>query len=191
MICCFFATILTFRNLGQDYLVHVFGLVQPAPAKYLSLTSSIALVITPIVGLVLSRAKGKKLAVTGGMLLLLLGLLILLHGSKARAAIPLSMVLIGVGFGVVPVALWSAVGEIVPKARVSGAFAFLMASLNVAAAATGYGVGFVSTVLGPQSMSGVLSWIAGVGVILSLIWLSIERKVGPSGLTNPTPVARV
>jgi predicted MFS family arabinose efflux permease len=176
LACSFNASILTFRSLGQDFMIRVFHLLQPIPADYMSITTLIPLFLTPIAGAFLSWIRAPRIVVFLGMLMLLMGFLFLSGHFQSGKLLLLGVVLIGVSYAVVPVALWSSVSDVVPKSNLGTGFAIIMASLNAAAALTGYVGGWFETRDGVRSLLIVLSSIAALGVLVSIVWLRTDRQ---------------
>jgi MFS family permease len=127
----FFASIMLFRTLGIDYLVHEFVITSQKASSMISISSLIPFAASPLFGKLADRTRAHVVLITAGSFFLLPAWIAIGLNHRLSLLTTLSFVTIGLCYAAVPANMWAFVEQVVPPSKLGFAYAKILAVVNL------------------------------------------------------------
>lgn len=174
----FYACVLPFMNLAPKFLIDVYNIPRDQAGWYVSIISVVAIVLSPVLGLILDRVGYRIYLIQVGLVSLILAYALLLMPQHVQSPIP-SLVLLGVSFSVVPAAVWPCIAILIPARFFGTAYGIMEALLNTADAGLFYGLGYLFSDNGDHfAPLFMFMWLSCLGWLVSMVWLTLDLRHG-------------
>jgi len=177
VVCFFYAAMFPFTSTLTSLLQFRYGYIEADAAHITSMLPLIALILTPIFGLVVSRI-GHRITLT------IVGLIIMI-GSNAimfsTTWLPLPYIFgVGVGFALVPAAVWPCLPLIVEEKHIGTAFGLVQSLDNAGMLLSYYSQGLVKYMFEDNAAYALMFFTAllVVSLIASIVWFAHDQKKG-------------
>lgn len=191
LICvAFYAGIFPFQTFAQKFFVEARGATSERAAMLVGIVTVVAMVTTPLFGLLTDRIGRRSLLLIFGCTLLT-PVYVLMMVPEIPLTIP--MLLMGLAFSLVPAVLWPFVMLIVPPRRLGRALGLMSMMQSIGLTGFNLMIGWANDVAqaGPANPSGYQLGL-GLFTVASVSALGFafalhhhERKSNPYGLESP------
>jgi MFS family permease len=180
----FYAGIYPFQTFAQKFFIEAHGASASRAALLVGIPTAIAMVTTPLFGLLVDRIGHRARCMALGTALLVPSYLLMAY-SHLDLVVPVAMM--GVAFSLVPAVMWPSVMLIIPQAKLGKAFGLMSLIQSLGLTGFNFLIGWANDAqraseanpagyrLGMWLFSG--SVLLGLGFAI-LLWL---RERGPSG----------
>ena len=127
LLCVFFyCCVIRFKKFGTSILIPLFGMELETATWMLSMIPFFTIVFTPLFGALVDRTgKATTWMITGSLLVLASHLLITFAPQGVAAYGYVAIALLGIGYSLVPSAMWPSVPKIVPEKNLGTAFSLI------------------------------------------------------------------
>ncbi|MDE6147820.1 MAG: MFS transporter [Bacteroidales bacterium] len=127
LLCVFFyCCVIRFKKFGTSILIPLFGMELETATWMLSMIPFFTIVFTPLFGALVDRTgKATTWMITGSLLVLASHLLITFAPQGTAAYGYVAIALLGIGYSLVPSAMWPSVPKIVPEKNLGTAFSLI------------------------------------------------------------------
>ena len=127
LLCVFFyCCVIRFKKFGTSILIPLFGMELETATWMLSMIPFFTIVFTPLFGALVDRTGRATLWMTVGSALVLISPLIIVFAPRGVAEYGyVSIALLGIGYSLVPSAMWPSVPKIVPEKNLGTAFSLI------------------------------------------------------------------
>lgn len=127
LLCVFFyCCVIRFKKFGTSILIPLFGMELETATWMLSMIPFFTIVFTPLFGALVDRTGRATLWMTVGSALVLISHLIIVFAPRGVAEYGyVSIALLGIGYSLVPSAMWPSVPKIVPEKNLGTAFSLI------------------------------------------------------------------
>ena len=180
----FYAGIFPFQTFAQKFFIEAHGVTASRAAMLVGIPTVIAMVATPLFGLLVDRIGRRTLLMLVGTALLAPTYLMLGYG---RQGLVLPVVLMGIAFALVPAVMWPAVILIVPQGSLGKAFGLmsLIQSIGLMGFNTLIGWANDAARAGEANPAGyhLGMWLFTGSLLLGLLFAFLLRRqeLGPDG----------
>lgn len=157
LLCVFFySCVFPFQKYGVSILANKFLLSAQAASVMIGLLPIGAIIFTPIFGTIVdSRGKSTLLMIIGSFIVLFVHLIFAFAPSSPIFGY-LTVIVLGVGFSLVPAAMWPAVPKIIPISKLGTAYSLIYWVQNIGL----WGVPILVGIITEATNPGVSSMIA-------------------------------
>ena len=180
----FYAGIFPFQTFAQKFLIEARGVTAYQASVLVGIPTVIAMVGSPLFGLLVDRVGRRALFMAAGTALLVPTYLLLGYG---HLGLYLPMVMMGVAFALVPSVMWPAVMLIVPREELGKAFGLMSMIQSFGLCGFNFLIGWVNDAAGagethPAGYHPGL-WLFTGSVLLGLVFALMlrHRECGPQG----------
>ena len=197
----FYSAVFPFYKYGPDLMVNKFGVSEEWAGWIPSIVPFGTIFLTPLFGSIYDRkGKGATIMILGAVLLIIVHVVYYLPGLTSVYLAFANAILLGIGFSLVPSAMWPSVPKIIPEKQLGSAYAFIFWIQNFGL----WGIPLLIGVVLERTNPGVseamkagedvtynyeTTWLIFVGLtILALFvafWLKAEDKRKGYGLELP------
>ncbi len=127
LLCVFFyCSIISFKKFATAILIPRFGLDVESASIMVSLIPFFTVVFAPLFGFVVDKTgKGTRWMIAGSALVLISHLLIAFAPAGISVLGYLAIALLGIGYSLVPAALWPTVPKIIPEKNLGTAYSMI------------------------------------------------------------------
>jgi len=120
----FYSAVFPFYKYGPDLMVNKYGIGEDFAGLIPSLVPFGTLFLTPFFGnLYDRRGKGASIMILGAVLLILVHVILFIPGLTSPVLAAAAVVVLGIGFSLVPSAMWPSVPKIIPEKQLGTAYA--------------------------------------------------------------------
>lgn len=183
LVCVtFYAGIFPFQTFAQKFFTEAHGAAPDHASLLVGALTVVAMVATPLFGLLADRIGRRTLLLVIGCGLLVPVYLLMAH-TRIHLLVP--MLMMGLAFSLVPAVLWPAVILMVPHARLGKAFGLMSMVQNVGLTAFNYLIGWANdwAGAGPSNPGGYRlgMWLFSATALVSLGFSLLLRlsELGP------------
>ena len=145
LLCVFFyCSIISFKKFATSILIPRFGIPVESASLMVSMIPFFTVVFAPLFGFLVDKSgKETRWMVSGSILVLLAHLLIAFapQGHPAYGYVAIAM--LGIGYSLVPAALWPTVSKIVPEKNLGTAYSLIYWIQNMGMLLVPVAVGFI------------------------------------------------
>lgn len=128
----FYSAVFPFYKYGSDLMVNKFGVSERWGGLFPSLVPFGTMILTPLFGSIFDKkGKGATLMIIGSVLLVIVHIVFYLPFLNHVAIAFFNVIILGVGFSLVPSALWPAVPKIIPERQLGSAYAVIFWIQNI------------------------------------------------------------
>ena len=133
LLCVFFyCCVIRFKKFGTSILIPLFGMELETATWMLSMIPFFTIVFTPLFGALVDKVgKATRWMIVGSSLVLASHLLIAFSPLKVPAMGYLAIAMLGIGYSLVPSAMWPSVPKIVPEKNLGTAFSLIYWIQNI------------------------------------------------------------
>ncbi len=133
LLCVFFyCCVIRFKKFGTSILIPLFGMELETATWMLSMIPFFTIVFTPLFGALVDRTGRATLwMITGSALVLLSHLIIVSAPQGVPAYGYVAIAFLGIGYSLVPSAMWPSVPKIVPEKNLGTAFSLIYRIQNM------------------------------------------------------------
>ncbi|MCT4644628.1 MAG: MFS transporter [Carboxylicivirga sp.] len=122
----FYSAVFPFYKYGPDLMVNKFGVSEQWAGLLPSLVPFGTMFLTPFFGSIYDRkGKGATLMIIGALLLLLVHTIFYLPFLTSVVIAFFNVLILGIGFSLVPSAMWPSVPKIIPEKQLGSAYALI------------------------------------------------------------------
>ncbi len=122
----FYSAVFPFLKFGADLMVNKFGVSESLAGTIPALLPFGNILLTPIFGTIYDRkGKGASIMIMGSILLIIVHTLFAVPFFTSPIIAIVLVLILGVGFSLVPSAMWPSVTKIVPERQLGTAFALI------------------------------------------------------------------
>jgi predicted MFS family arabinose efflux permease len=122
----FYSAVFPFLKYASDLMVNKFGVDPLVAGTIPSLLPFGTILLTPFFGgLYDKKGKGATLMVIGAMLIILVHVLFSVPFLNFKSVAVVLIIILGIGFSLVPSAMWPSVPKIIPEKQLGSAFALI------------------------------------------------------------------
>ncbi|HNX32870.1 MAG TPA: MFS transporter [Holophaga sp.] len=191
LVCVtFYAGIYPFLTFAQKFFVEARGATLGQASLFVGMLTVMAMVLTPLAGLLADRVGRRTLLLGIGTVLLVPAYLLMAY-TRLSLAIP--MALMGLAFSLVPAVLWPAVMLIVPQEKLGKAFGLLSLIQSIGLTGFNFLIGWANDVSGASAANPggyapgmwLFSLTTLAAVIFALLLYRHEKGPGGHGLESP------
>lgn len=199
LLCVFFyCSIISFKKFATSILIPRFGLPVESASLMVSLIPFSTVVFAPLFGSMVDRlGKGTRWMMAGSVLVFAAHLLIAFAPEGASACGYVAIAVLGVGYSLVPAALWPTVSKIVPEKNLGTAYSLIYWIQNMGMLLVPVAVGFIfrnevtdagniiqerSAAFHAELIFIALSMLA---IVVSIIYARLSDKNRELGLDRP------
>ena len=173
----FYAGIFPFQTFAQKFLIEARGVTASRASVLVGIPTVIAMVGSPLFGLLVDRIGRRALFMAGGTALLVPTYLMLGYG---HLGLWVPMVMMGVAFALVPAVMWPAVMLIVPREDLGKAFGLMSMIQSFGLCGFNFLIGWVNDAAGaseahPAGYNPGL-WLFTGSVLLGLVFALLLRR---------------
>ena len=128
----FYSAVFPFLNYAADLMVNKFGVSEKFAGAIPSLLPLGTILLTPIFGNLYDRkGKGASIMIFGSILLILVHALFSIPFLNQQFVAVLLIIVLGIGFSLVPSAMWPSVPKIIPEKQLGSAYALIFWVQNI------------------------------------------------------------
>lgn len=177
VVCFFYAAMFPFTSTLTSLLHSRYGYTTVTAAHITSMLPLIALLFTPIFGLIVSKI-GHRITLTIFGLALMIGSNAIMF-STTWLPLP-SILVVGIGFALVPAAVWPCLPLIVEEKHVGTAFGLIQSIDNAGMLLSYYSQGMVKYMFADNAAYALMFFTAllGVSLIISVSWFVHDHRKG-------------
>ena len=145
LLCVFFyCSIISFKKFATSILIPRFGLPVESASLMVSLIPFSTVVFAPLFGSLVDRVgKGTRWMISGSVLVLAAHLMIAVAPEGVNAYGYIAIAILGIGYSLVPAALWPTVSKIVPDKNLGTAYSLIYWIQNMGMLLVPIAVGFI------------------------------------------------
>ncbi len=122
----FYSSVFPFLKYASDLMVNKFGVDPEFAGSIPALLPFGTMLLTPLFGNIYDRkGKGASIMILGSLLLILVHVLFSIPFLKQTPVAILLIVILGIGFSLVPSAMWPSVPKIIPEKQLGSAYAMI------------------------------------------------------------------
>ena len=127
LLCVFFyCSIISFKKFATAILIPRFGIPVESASLMVSMIPFFTVIFAPLFGLLVDKAgKGTRWMIAGSLLVFISHLIIAFAPQGVAAYGYISIAMLGVGYSLVPAALWPTVAKIVPEKNLGTAYSLI------------------------------------------------------------------
>ncbi len=127
LLCVFFyCSIISFKKFATAILIPRFGIPVESASLMVSMIPFFTVIFAPLFGYLVDKVgKGTRWMIAGSLLVFISHLMIAFAPQGVAAYGYVSIALLGVGYSLVPAALWPTVSKIVPEKNLGTAFSLI------------------------------------------------------------------
>jgi len=197
----FYSAVFPFYKWGPDLMVNKFGVSEQWAGVIPSLVPFGTIFLTPFFGSIYDKkGKGASIMILGSFILVVVHLIYFLPFITSIWIAVLNAILLGIGFSLVPSAMWPSVPKIIPEKQLGTAFATIFWVQNWGLMGIPFAVGVVLDKLNPGVSEAIAAgkpvtydytntWLIFVGLtLLAVVFsylLKAEDKKKGYGLQEP------
>ena len=193
----FYASIFPFLKYSSDLMVNKFGVEETLAGMISSLLPFGTMVLTPIFGNLYDRkGRGTDIMLAGTVIVFVVHLLLSIPFLDSWWLAVLLMVMLGLGFSMLPSALWPAVAVIVPEKQLGTAYGLIFYIQNIGLMVVPGVVGWMLERYGSEyAEDGIKTYdytwpmVLFAFFALSAFWMAVllkkENKIKQYGLDLP------
>ncbi|MBN2728101.1 MAG: MFS transporter [Bacteroidales bacterium] len=197
----FYSAVFPFYKYGPDLMFNKFGVSKDWTGLIPSIVPFGTIFLTPFFGGIYDkRGKGATMMIIGAFILVVVHIIYWMPGITSMYLAFANAILLGIGFSLVPSAMWPSVPKIIPEKQIGSAYAFIFWIQNFGLWGIPLLVGIVLEKTNPGVAESLKSgndvsynyettWLIFVGcTILALLiafWLKAEDKRKGYGLELP------
>ncbi len=128
----FYSAVFPFLNYAADLMVNKFGVSEKFAGAIPSLLPFGTIILTPFFGNLYDRkGKGATIMIIGAMLLIFVHALFSIPVLNQQFVAIVLIIILGVGFSLVPSAMWPSVPKIIPEKQLGSAYALIFWIQNI------------------------------------------------------------
>lgn len=133
LLCVFFyCCIISFRRFATSIIIPRFGIAQDLASTMVALIPFCTMVFTPLFGFVVDhKGRGTRLMLLGSVLVLVAHLVVAFAPRGMAWCGYLGISMLGIGYALVPAAMWPSVPKIVPEKNLGTAFSLVYWIQNI------------------------------------------------------------
>ena len=145
LLCVFFyCSIISFKKFATSILIPRFGIPVETASLMVSMIPFFTVIFAPLFGFMVDKVgKGTKWMIAGSVLVLLAHLMIAFAPQGVSAFGYVAIAMLGVGYSLVPAALWPAIPRIVPEKNLGTAYSLIYWIQNMGMLLVPIAVGFI------------------------------------------------
>lgn len=145
LLCVFFyCSIISFKKFATSILIPRFGIPVETASLMVSMIPFFTVIFAPLFGFMVDKVgKGTKWMIAGSVLVLLAHLMIAFAPQGASVFGYVAIAMLGVGYSLVPAALWPAIPRIVPEKNLGTAYSLIYWIQNMGMLLVPIAVGFI------------------------------------------------
>lgn len=145
LLCVFFyCSIISFKKFATSILIPRFGIPVETASLMVSMIPFFTVIFAPLFGFMVDKiGKGTKWMIAGSVLVLLAHLMIAFAPQGVSAFGYVAIAMLGVGYSLVPAALWPAIPRIVPEKNLGTAYSLIYWIQNMGMLLVPIAVGFI------------------------------------------------
>lgn len=193
----FYSSIFPFLKYASDLMVNKFGIDENLAGMISGLLPFGTMILTPIFGNLYDRkGRGTDIMLAGAVIVLTVHALLAVPFLDSWWLAVFLMIMLGIGFSMLPSALWPAVAVIIPEKQLGTAYGLIFYVQNIGLMSVPYLVGWVLERYCVVYTSGGLkmynyTWpmilfvVLSVGALLVALLLKKENKIKNYGLELP------
>lgn len=122
----FYSAVFPFYKYGPDLMVNKFGVAENWAGWIPSMVPFGTIFLTPLFGSIYDRkGKGATIMIIGALILIVVHVIYYLPGITSVYLAFANAILLGIGFSLVPSAMWPSVPKIIPEKQLGSAYAFI------------------------------------------------------------------
>lgn len=193
LLCVFFyCSIISFKKFATAILIPRFDIPVESASLMVSMIPFFTVVFAPAFGLLVDKTgKGTRWMILGSCLVLAAHLVIAFAPQGAPASGYVGIALLGVGYSIVPAALWPTVSKIVPEKNLGTAYSLIYWIQNMGMLTVPVIVGYIlrngeAGGTAPQTSAlyseAVFITLCILAVAVSVVYASASRKAPELGL---------
>ena len=146
----FYSAVFPFYKYGPDLMVNKFGVSEKWAGLIPSLVPFGTIFLTPLFGSIYDRkGKGASIMILGSLILVVVHVIYFLPFITSIWIAVVNAILLGIGFSLVPSAMWPSVPKIIPEKQLGSAFATIFWVQNIGLWGIPLSVGIVLEKLNP------------------------------------------
>lgn len=171
LLCVFFyCSIISFKKFATSILIPRFDLPAESASLMVSLIPFSTVIFAPLFGSLVDKVgKGTRWMITGSVLVLIAHIIIAFAPEGVSGFGYAGIAILGVGYSIVPAALWPTVSKIVPEKNLGTAYSLIYWIQNMGMLLVPIAVGFIFR----NTESGKLAALHSEYVFLALCVLAI------------------
>jgi len=128
----FYSAVFPFYKYGPDLMVNKFGVSERWAGLLPSLVPFGTMFLTPFFGSIYDKkGKGATLMIIGAILLIVVHIIFYLPFMNSVVIAFFNVIILGVGFSLVPSAMWPSVPKIIPEKQLGSAYALIFWIQNI------------------------------------------------------------
>ncbi len=193
----FYSSIFPFLKYASDLMVNKFGVNEDLAGVISGLLPFGTMILTPIFGNLYDRkGRGTDIMLAGAGIVLTVHVLLAIPFLNSWWLAVFLMILLGIGFSMLPSALWPAVAVIVPEKQLGTAYGLIFYIQNIGLMSVPYLIGWILEHYCVEYTSGglklynytlpmILFSILSIGASVIALLLKKENKVKNYGLELP------
>lgn len=145
LLCVFFyCSIISFKKFATSILIPRFGIPVETASLMVSMIPFFTVIFAPLFGFMVDKVgKGTKWMIAGSVLVLLAHVMIAFAPQGVSAFGYVAIAMLGVGYSLVPAALWPAIPKIVPEKNLGTAYSLIYWIQNMGMLLVPIAVGFI------------------------------------------------
>ncbi len=193
----FYSSIFPFLKYASDLMVNKFGVDEDLAGMISGLLPFGTMILTPIFGNLYDRkGRGTDIMLAGAGIVLTVHALLAVPFLNSWWLAVFLMILLGIGFSMLPSALWPAVAVIVPEKQLGTAYGLIFYIQNIGLMTVPYLIGWILEHYCVEYTSGglklynytlpmILFSILSIGALLTALLLKKENRIKNYGLELP------
>ena len=145
LLCVFFyCSIISFKKFATSILIPRFGIPVETASLMVSMIPFFTVIFAPLFGFMVDKVgKGTKWMIAGSVLVLLAHVMIAFAPQGVSAFGYVAIAMLGVGYSLVPAALWPAIPRIVPEKNLGTAYSLIYWIQNMGMLLVPIALGFI------------------------------------------------
>lgn len=145
LLCVFlYCSIISFKKFATSILIPRFDLPVDSASLMVSMIPFFTVIFAPLFGLLVDKAgKGTRWMITGSVLVLVSHLMIAFAPQGIQAYGYVAIAMLGVGYSLVPAALWPTIPKIIPEKNLGTAYSLIYWIQNMGMLLVPIAVGFI------------------------------------------------
>lgn len=184
----FYCCVISFRKFATSILIPRFGIDSGTASVMVAMIPFFTLVFAPVFGAVVDRVgKGTKIMILGSVMILCSHLMVAFAPSVPALGF-IAIAILGLGYSLVPAAMWPSVPKIIPESKLGTAFSLVYWVQNIGLFLTPVIVGnIIDRVKDPVAAEYFFILLAVAALMVSIVFsrasdtnpaLGLDRKAG-------------